>query len=249
MKQNKIWILATIAIILVLVVSLYFYFHSKPSEFINESELIKVINTQYYDADVLDSVEIQEVVFLGETHVFVPFVSNDNYGTSYWVWRNRSWELGGINTIQQPYVWKVEPEDPSTYVVVWNIDPEQEMKEFDIYLLNRRGYSVSNDVHHYTPRVQLNVTVSFETKENSYGVMSLPDEWKTFLDSYVKVEQSKQPDSFMFDFIHPSNVYFAWMPYDERGELSIPVSPNGAGRGYGEIHLENLSTIPEYELE
>ncbi|MFC0560850.1 hypothetical protein [Halalkalibacter alkalisediminis] len=244
MRQKKIWIPA--GILLVTIGIFYYFFHSEPPEFLTTDALVETINSYQYGTD---SIEIQDMVFLGETHVFVPFVSNKEYGTSYWVWRNRSWELGGITTIQDPYVWKVDPGDPSTYVVVWNMNRDSDMKEFDIYLLNQRGYSVSHDVHHYTPRVQLDFTVPFETEEHSYGVKPLPDEWVTFLQSFVKVEQSPQPDSFFNDFFQPSSVNFGWMPYDENGEVSFPSSPNGSGHQYGEIHLEHLSSIPEYELE
>ncbi|MCT8137605.1 hypothetical protein H1D32_07495 [Anaerobacillus sp. CMMVII] len=245
MKQKKIWIPTSIAILLVVMGSSYFYFFSKPTEFLPENVLIERINSFYPSHEI----EVQDVVFLGDTHVFVPFISNGRHGSSFWIWKNRSWELGEINTIQQPYVWKLDPKDPSKYFVVWNIAVDNDMKEFDIYLVNKRGYRVSYDVHHYSPRVQLSFTVDYETVENSYGVTTLPNDWMTFLDSFLKVENSKQPDPSIFSFFQPSSVYFAWMPYDENREVSFPNSPNGTGHGFGEHHLQYLSTIPDYELE
>ncbi|RXI96595.1 hypothetical protein DS745_23115 [Anaerobacillus alkaliphilus] len=244
MKKKKI---IGIAIFLVLAGSLYFYFFSKPIVFISEEELIKAVNNYYHDGP--ERIEIQDVIFLGDTHVFVPFTSNGRYGTSYWVWKKRSWKLGEISTIQTPMIWKVDPKDPSTYVFVWNINPDNDMTQLDFYLENRRNYRVSNEVHRYTPRVQLDYRVKFAEDGYSYGVKNLPSDWITFLNSYNEVENSKQQESSMFSFFPQNSVNFAWRPLDENGELSFPTFVSGTGSGSGQIHLYYLSNIHDYDLE
>ncbi|MCD8510047.1 MAG: hypothetical protein LRY73_09385 [Bacillus sp. (in: Bacteria)] len=246
MKQGKAWLPISIAIVLIGAASFY-VFYIKPSEFLSEEALIEVITSHNYGAK---SIEIQDVIYVGEKHVFVPFKTHSRYGTSYWVWRGGSWDLGAISNIQSPRVWKVNPQDPSSYVIVWNMDPNDDMTDFELVLSNRRNYWVSDNVHHYTPRVQLHHTVAFQSEASSYGVMSLPEDWLIFLDDYLKVENAKQPSSsFIFDFFPQSSVSFAWMPYDKNGEVTFPGPDNGSGSGYGNIHLEYMSTIPEHELE
>ncbi len=236
-----------IAILLILAGSIYFYFFSKPTTFLAEEELIIAVNNYYHDGP--ERIKIQDVIFIGDTHVFVPFTSNGRYGTSYWVWKKRSWNLGEISTMQTPMLWKVDPKDPSTYVFVWNINPDNEMVQFDFYLENPRNYRVSDGVHQYTPRVQLEHREKFAEEGYSYGVITLPSDWVTFLDSYNKVENSKQQASTMFSFFPQSNVNFAWRPLDENGELSFPTFVSGTGSGSGQIHLQYLSNIKDYDLE
>ncbi|OEF96114.1 hypothetical protein [Desulfuribacillus alkaliarsenatis] len=244
MIQKKSRFLAIIVIFLVSAGYLYFYFFSKPTEFLKEDDLIETINRYNYNPD---AIEIQDIIFLGDTHVFVPFIHEHGYGTSYWFWKNRKWELAGVSTIQQPTLWKVNPKDPSTYVVLWNINPDNLMTTFDIYLLNRRGYIVSNYVHRYTPGVQLHFSVPFEKDVKSYGVQSLPKEWIAFLDSFLKVEKSKYPTT-LFSFQH-SRINYRWIPYDDNGEVSFPTFNQGTGHSTGNINLLYISRLLEHELE
>lgn len=245
MKQKKLRVpIIIIAIFFIAAGSIYYF---QPREFLTEDVLKERINNHYYS---VDSPEIQDIVFVGKKHVFVPFISNGQHGTSYWVWRGGKWDLGAISTIQSPRVWKLDPNDPSSYVILWNMDPDDEMITFDLILYNERYYTVSDNVHHYTPRVQLHQTVKVDSEANSYGVMPLPENWLAFLDAYLKVENAKQPSSsFMFDFFPQKHATFAWIPYDVNGEVSFPGPDNASGSGYGNIHLEYMFSIHEHDLE
>lgn len=245
MRQKTILIPTFIAFLIVISGSIYFYYFSKPSDFLSGDELTEKINSYYRSQQI----EIQDVIILEDKHAYVPFISDGIYGSSFWTWKKRSWELVEINTIPHPKVWKIDPNDPSTYVVVWNFDTDSDTTEFDFYLVNRRGYWISNNVHQYTPRVQLKVTVPFADAETSYGVKHLPDDWITFLESYLQVENSKRPQSSFFSFFEPSRFNFSWMPYDQNGDISFPNAPNGTGFGFGNINLHHVSNIPDYELE
>ncbi|MBU9723003.1 MULTISPECIES: hypothetical protein [Bacillaceae] len=244
MKRKKTLILIFITVLLGIGI-IYYYFLSGPDEFLTEESLKEVFRNFSGGFDV----EIQHIEFLSDKHVFVPFKSNDQYGTSHWVWRNRSWDLGDISTIQQPSIWKVDPKDPSTYKVLWNIDEDTTVTDFDVYLVNQRGYRVSNNVHQYTPKIQLHFNVDFESEENSYGMKNIPAEWVPIIENYMDVEDVRQPDASIFDFFHHSGLSFGWIPYDENREIKFPDSPNGHGSGYGEIHLYHMPIIPEHDLE
>lgn len=244
MTRKKCWILVGIAIFLFAISISYYFFLSKPIEFLTEDELIESVSNHYF---LSDPIEIQDVIFFDEAHVFVPFTSMGHYGTSYWIWRNGRWKLEAISTIQNPDIWMLDPDDPSTYYIVWNMDRNTEMTAFDIYLLNDRGYWVSNDVHQYAPRVQSKFTVPFDTKDVSYGVKQLPEDWITYLDSFLKVENSKKPQIMFFDFFEPSGAYFGWVPYDANGEVSF--SSVYGSESTGRIHLHYLSIAPMHEME
>lgn len=242
MKQRKVFILAAV-LLLLFIGAIYYYFFSKPSDFLGEAQLKEVVQDYFPGVEI----KIQDVIFVDDTHVFVPFISDDRYGSSFWFWKNRKWELGNINTIQNPYVWKIDPNDTSSYKIFWNFYPKTEMRQFDIFLLKRRSYYVSNDVHQYIPRVHLKETIPFNNLEASYGVKSLPANWAKFLSSYLAVEKSKQPTTVFFDFIQPQSYYFGWNPLNAQGEVSYPHRYDGSGTGYGDIHLEFMPGISEYD--
>ncbi|MFA9555741.1 hypothetical protein ACERII_00335 [Evansella sp. AB-rgal1] len=244
MKKKRLLIVLCAAV-LVFSGGIYFYFFSKPNEFLSDDVVLETINSYFPNA------EIQETIIIEDTHVYVPFLTNDRPGSSYWIWKNRNWELGAIDVMQTPRIWKINPKDPTTFVVVWNIESGDEVDEFAVYLTNQRSYNVIYNVHRYTPKVQFETRVPLNGADQTYGMFTLPDEWIVFLENYLEVEGENQSDSIFFDnFHHHSNVQFGWIPYDKSGNVHFPSSENGrTGHGFGNIHLDFLMSISEYEIE
>ncbi|OEH86587.1 hypothetical protein BHU72_10015 [Desulfuribacillus stibiiarsenatis] len=248
MKQNKIWIQTSIAAFLIITVGVYYYYFSGPTDFLNDDQAIEALNRYYFNPKAM---EIQDVVFLDEKHVLVPFITENGYATSCWTWKNRSWRIEGIDTSQLPFLWKTNPKAPSSYALIWNISPDNDIATIDFYLIGRRGYYVSDSVHRYTPRIQLHTTVLYEKEEKSYAVVPIPNEWIAFLDSYEKVEKSKQPRRHFYNFMQPYSLEYAWIPYNESGEVTFPKFAQGmASGGANIVHLSNLNVQDlEYPID
>ncbi|MBU9712727.1 hypothetical protein [Evansella tamaricis] len=240
-----------LTIILIGIGAIYYYYYSGPDEFLSEGALLDEIRDYYYEAD--SSTEIQDIIFIDESHVFVPFRINNIYGTSYWYWEKRKWNLRRIDTIQTPTIWRVDPEDPSTFVFLWNMSPDTDLHEGEFFMINPRNYFVSNNVHTYTPHVQLSMTIPFtgtSNSEKSFGVVSIPEDWKVFLQEYYEVEHAKIPNDSFFDSFFPhSSVYFGWKPFDKEGNIYYPQIPNGSGYGFGDSSVDYLRNINEYDIE
>lgn len=150
---------------------------------------------------------------LDDEHAYIPFISKQNvYGASYWKWERRKWRPIRISTSGDPIVWKVEPDDPSTYHIVWNMNPKQPLSYASFYLTRDRNYHISGEKHRYWPQIQLKNDVNIA--ETSYGSMKLPMAWSSFL-TQMKNTVSEPNE---FNIFHRMGVQFAWIPYNEEGD-------------------------------
>ncbi|WEG15132.1 hypothetical protein PQ478_11335 [Alkalihalophilus pseudofirmus] len=246
--MKKVWISLSGIIAMIIVASVYYNYFSNPSEFLSEDERIDIINEPQYG---FDSLEILDTIYLDDTHVFVPFAQDQIYGTSFWIWEKRNWEMKGFNTMLDPYLWQLDPNDPNTFYITWNLDPVNDLSQIDLYLMNRRGFRSSdfNQTNTYTPGVQLQHQIETNLDEASYGVERLPKEWITFLETYLEVEGAKSTDDFFLNHFHRSSLSYGWIPYSEDGKISERVSPNGSTSSYGSFYGETLFWVREDELE
>ena len=234
--EKKLWS-ASFFIILLSIIVYWFYF-SKPTSFPTNEQLVDEMNSIFPKAAA--SI-IQDTIHIDEGHVLVPFISKgDDYGLSYWEWKNHKWKVVSIDTKGKPMLWKLNINDPSSLYFVWNIHPKDQLSSIHFYLIRDRGFRIAEGIEHYNPRVQMEKRVSVQ--EKSYGLMQLPDDWVKFMNAYIKVESAKQsPERDMF---------FGWIPYDQTNKESFPESSvNGAGYSNGEVGLEYVMILNKGDIE
>ncbi|WP_289137962.1 hypothetical protein [uncultured Brevibacillus sp.] len=236
MMKKKLWSLGIFIILLSIIV--YWFYFSKPTSFPTNEQLVAEMNRVFPEATA--SI-IQDTIPIDERHVLAPFISKgDDYGLSYWVWKNHKWKVASIDTKGKPMLWKLNKSDPSSFYFVWNIDPKDQISSIHFYLIRDRGYQITRGIQHYNPKVQMGKRVSLQ--EKSYGLMQLSGTWVTFMNAYNKVESAKQ---------YPErNMFFGWIPYDQKDMGIFPEnSVNGASYSNGEIGLEYLMIVDKGQIE
>ncbi|SES63539.1 hypothetical protein SAMN05216389_101177 [Oceanobacillus limi] len=245
MTKKRVTFLAIIAILIVTFYLVYLFYFSKPTNFPTDEQLVEKINEVYPQARVET---ILDSFTLDQEHVYVPFKSHDNeYGTSYWVWEKHKWKPMYIDSVGEPRFWKIDPKDPSRSYIIWNVHPDDQVTGANFYLIRDRNYHISYDVNEYIPRVQMEEYVDFE--EKSYGVLELPDDWRSFLSQSTNVSAAQNSE---MPFLSISDVHtsIGWMPLDDNQEMTFPEnSVNGHGFINGEIVLDFVLTMEEFDLE
>lgn len=211
---------------------IYWFYLAKPSEFLADQILKKEINEKLEGFEVKT---IQDQIYIDERRVFVPFISASNeYGVSHWLWANHEWKVIKIESSGEPLVWKVEENDPTSYVLTWNLHPADQINSLSIYLKNERYYSVSSGEHYYTPGVQMMKTI--DSLQKSYHVMRMPKDWAYYLKKQADLSNQSRYKSF---FSENPQVHFGWSAFNNKGERVFPEqSVNGSGysAGYGAFH-------------
>ncbi|MDV2687189.1 hypothetical protein RYX56_22855, partial [Alkalihalophilus lindianensis] len=87
-----------------------------------------------------------------------------------------------FNTIVDPYIWRVDPDDPASFYVIWNVVPDNNLATIDLNLFNERSFRSNHDGgYKYIPRFQFKHMIELDLANSSYGVEAFPDEWTTFL--------------------------------------------------------------------
>ncbi|MBS4175109.1 hypothetical protein [Bacillus sp. FJAT-49736] len=233
------------AIIISCFITYWFHF-AKPSSFLSDTEIYKRINHSFPNA-AIDMV--QGSVELDSRHVFVPFKTRENkYGFSCWTWSKHKWELTAINTIGDPYLWKMDKDDPATYRFIWNINTYDKVKSIHFYFARDKNYHVNMGVEYYDPKIQMQKEVL--VKDQSYGFMKLPKDWIQVMESQYKVESEKQPDLPFFSFMPLTSIYFGWIPYDEMGkEVNLNNFVDRTGFGSFGNELEDVRLLSKKDVD
>lgn len=247
MSKKRKWTFVGLGLVLVTLLGIiYWFYFTKPSTFPSNEQLVEEINSIFPDAAA--SV-IQDTIPADKHHVLVPFISDKgDYGLSYWIWQRNKWRAVSIDTKGTPMVWKIDRNDPSTYQFVWNIHPDDQISSIHYYLIRERGYLITEGIEHYYPGVQMEKKISLDKK--SYGMLPLPKEWVTFMNAFINVESSKQPDMFSKHFFPEQFMLFGWIPYNQAYTETMPErSFNGSGYSTGKIDLEHLMILNKEELE
>ncbi|WP_175987223.1 hypothetical protein [Bacillus sp. Marseille-Q1617] len=225
--------------------AIYWFYFSPPSPLPGNEQMVKEINELLPEAD---ADEIQETIRIDDKHAVAPFKSKEGrYSVSNWVWKQREWKLGKVRTAGEPKIWKIYPDDPATYRIVWNIDPaEDRVDTLNYFFIRERYYSISGTKHHYDPSIQMKKEVSFQ--ENPYGVMKLPEDWIAVMEAMA--EELGQGSSFIDDFNPQPYLSFGWIPLDENGEDFFPESAvNGSSFQNGNIPEEHMRLLNVGEVE
>ncbi|WP_449538809.1 hypothetical protein [Ferdinandcohnia sp. Marseille-Q9671] len=227
-------------------ISVYYFYLAKPSSFLPSEKVLAELNRYSYDSTVT---EVLDVIEIDERRVYVPFITDKNkYGTSLWMWEKHKWELVAESDTGAPKVWKIDTKDPNSYQVFWNIHPEDQISHGEFYFLKDRNYHITANEHTYFPRIQLKSIINF--KEKPYGMMKLPKDWRTVMGASIKVEKDRQPDSFFPDFFPVlQDMYFGWIPYNQKHERQDADATMGGGGSATGIDLHYVMYLNEEELE
>lgn len=220
--------------------AVYWFYFSEPDALPGEKQMVKAINGLLPEAN---AGEIQEVIKVDGKHAAAPFISNEGvYGVSTWVWHRHKWKLGTVRTKGEPKIWKVDPEDPSTYRIVWNINPsEKNVDTLNFYYKRDRNYSVSGTRHEYTPSIRMKKEVSFG--ENPYGVLNLPDDWVAVMEEMA--DGASHNGVFPLEGIMRQVASgIGWIPLDENGKETFPESAvNGSSYHTGLVEEEHIMIV------
>ncbi|MBD8068592.1 hypothetical protein [Bacillus sp. PS06] len=221
----------TMALIGILVIAmimlLYWFYPSKAKSFLTDEELINEINPHFLSVKVS---EIQDIVYLDDNHVFVPYITTEgDYAISYWIYEKRKWQNAYTGTLGSPLHVKVHSEQ---YFLL-NYDPLQDLQRLDFYLIKDRSFLVSDGIQSYQPRIQLKHSVQVADFPHSYSAIKLPENWIDLIGEYEQLIQYNQPDPFFGDMFLPPTVQFGVIAYDEKGEQTYPGPENGSGYGGG----------------
>lgn len=234
-----------VSVIIAFVLFICWYYFSGPVALPKEDDLIEEIK----NAHRVTPETIQDTIFINDRHVVVPFVStNNHYGLSFWVWEKRKWRLTSVFTNGAPTLWELNSKDPSTYYFVWNIHPLDNVDSIDFYVLRERNYRGSGEKETYYPQIQMKKNVSLH--EKSYGIIALPEEWISVIDSIQTVDSYKKQDLFWSSIFHDPMIYYGWIPRNKEGnELPLEHTFNGSGFTGGRMTIVRLHLLDENELE
>jgi hypothetical protein len=242
--KKSTWV-AIAAVLLLGFLGIYWLHFAQSSPLPKQGRTVEEITGKLHEVKV---VEIQETIQIDGRHAVAPFKSDTGaYGISHWVWKWHEWSLEGIRTNGDPRIWKIDPSDPSSFHIIWNIDPEEQVQTIDFYLMRDRNYSVSGGEEQYFPSIRLKNGVSIQ--EKSYGVMKVPAEWSGIMKDDRGGNLVKSTSLFA-DFHRRPHLTFGWHPIDESGEDAFPESArNGSGYYSGDLNEEYLMPLDAGDVE
>ncbi|KGP72857.1 hypothetical protein [Pontibacillus yanchengensis] len=242
-KRIKIVFLSVMVITAIFLV--YWYYLAAPMRLQENEVLIKRMNEKNNATEVTS---IQDRHFIDKEHVFVPFKTASNeFGVSHWLWDKHEWKVINMDG-GKPFVWKVDPSDPSSYVITWNIHPADQITSLSFYLMNERYYRVSEGQHLFTPGVQMEKR--FSSLPNTFGIMEMPNDWAFYLEK-LKVSVSRGN---IFD--SNPDLHFGWSGFSQNGKRIFPEHTgdvNGYNAGYGGFQFvllkgdEDLENVNDLE--
>jgi len=245
MTKKKLWLVVGVSILIFSAFLNYWFYFSKPDSFPETDRLVQDINSLYPEAE---ADVIQDTILLDDHHAYVPFMSEKgNYGMSFWVWEKHNWNVSTIDTSGGPSIWKVNEKDPSSYHFVWNGNPKNKILSLNFYLQIKRNAIMSDGIEEYIPGVQMKKELN--GLEISRGIVKIPEEWVSVLNSYTELESAKQPS--MFDTMFPeTSLFFAWNAYDSEGNVTLGgLQLSGSSFHNGQERIEFVRFLDEMEME
>ncbi|TRM12316.1 hypothetical protein FH966_11810 [Lentibacillus cibarius] len=246
MKKRTALITIGIMVLLLSLFFIYRFYFAKPSAFPPDEQLAEQMNNVFPKANVET---IQDTIKLDTEHVFVPFQSSDNhYGASYWIWERNEWKPAKIDTLGKPMIWNIDSENPSASHIVWNLHPSDGISKADFYLIRKRSYFISRGEHTYIPRIQMKESVNFG--EESYGVLALPDDWRSFMTETTEMASEQKLNTAFTNILTDKNIFIGWMPLNDHHKVTYPEhSVNGNSFNHSYIDIGFVGMVDKDELE
>ncbi|MCR8849352.1 hypothetical protein NQ095_13100 [Rossellomorea sp. SC111] len=242
MNKRKILFLAG-GLMLVGILIFFWMYVGKADSRPEDKKMISRINSTQEN---VEAIEIQDFLKVDARHGVAPFRSDrGDYGISYWEWNITGWKVKSIRTDGEPRVWMVDRGDPSSFRIVWNINPDQ-VSILQYYFLRERGYSMSADQQHYVPSILMKMEVSTEGK--SYGVKKLPREWVLAM----KLSDGSKGTGLSFgeEFNLGLHSRFGWLPLDENEEeAGFSDISNNSSYSHGNVREEFMQPLSKKQLE
>ncbi|WP_332646610.1 hypothetical protein [Lysinibacillus sp. 54212] len=208
--MSKKWVV-TLAIIFIIVLGAVALNYRTPTPFLTVEEITEVLNKQ----NIAHTVTVLDVLEAEPSYRLVPFTTEDGRaGMSYWSFKLSGWKLVGYEWNGSLKIWKLRPDDPTSYYFVWNFSSQQEVAQMNVFLLQDRYYSISGDNNQfYTPRVQLRMDIDFN--ERLYGLQPIPQEWLTIIEGMTPIQHDSLFSSILGT---PPSYYFGIQTVDKQGQ-------------------------------
>ncbi len=218
MLKNKKSIIGLSIILVITFIVIYWLYLSKPTAFYSEASLKQIIS-HTYEGEYAK--EIQDIIFIDQKHVFVPYISKENdYGVSFWKWQHHKWKVVNIiDKAGRPRIWKIKPNDPSSYVMFWNYSPVDQVNEIKFRLIRERNYMMSNGNIYYAPEIFLDQRVRLHKK--TYGFLKYPSDWIKI----QKLEATAGPKEnifFLQEHGYWTSLSMSMTTYDKNGKEVFP---------------------------
>lgn len=246
--RRKKLLLWTVIFLVVTAFFLGFWFYqSTPTDFPGKKFAKSEIMNLFPEADIQ---EIQEIIMIDEKHVFTPFTTNQqSYGGSLWEWKYHDWQFLSIDTDFKPRIWKVEPENPDSYAILWNIHPRNNLELLTFYLKKEKGYSVTEGKELYQPSIQMEYIHQLDGTL-PYGYMKIPREWREFITIENKVTQTQIPNPLFAEMYLQPSYYFGWRSVSKEGSEDYPSFPqNSQGFGTDDHLIEQMMFLDKVQIE
>ncbi|UTE78343.1 hypothetical protein [Rossellomorea sp. KS-H15a] len=222
----------------------YWLYVEKTDSRPKNEEILSQINSSLHNAQ---AIEIQDFLKLDDGHGVAPFISDrEQYGVSYWERHLTGWKVISIRTDGEPKVWELDGSDPSSFHIVWNINPGSDIQTLQYYFTRERGYSSSGEQQHYVPGILMKTEASLTG--NSYGAMKVPGEWG---DALTLSDGSDAPDPLFGDNINMGiHSRFGWIPLDENNkEVEWKNSTNNSSYYKGNVREQHMQLLDQYQIE
>jgi hypothetical protein len=247
LKKKKLFLLIALLFITGIGSIGYWLYLAPPDDFPDKKASFNKILDTFPEADIK---EMQDVVYLDNKHVYVPFITrNESYGLSFWQWQKHQWTFISLDTGATPRIWKIDPENPASYVIIWNFHPENNLRYLTFYLIKDRGYSINDGKHNYQPRIHMDIKTELEGK-TSFGHTQIPLEWCDFMLAENKLMSSLNPGPLFSNFFPPAQYYFGWRSVAKDGFDDYPPFPkNNNGFGTGDSLIEHIRYVDKQELQ
>ncbi|MFG6149921.1 hypothetical protein [Halobacillus sp. B23F22_1] len=207
MKKKKL-IIGTLLLVVVLTAVIIFTFNSPgPGDLPENSAIKEEIESS------LDGVRIEEIVDrqqVGDDHAFFPFLTDDGHrGMSVWKVENGKWTIGASDNGGEPSLWKIDPEDPDTFYIIYHLHPDDDVDKIDFYMKRERNYHVTGEHQSYVPQIMAKEEVEVS---RDYGVQPVPEIWRKLYNQLGALTPT-------FSISNPNQqIQTSYVSYDDEGE-------------------------------
>ncbi|WP_101845946.1 hypothetical protein [Halobacillus sp. Marseille-P3879] len=214
--MKKKLLIGTLLLLVVLLTTVFIlpFNITKPGDPPENSVLKKEIESSL-PVEVDQIIDRQQV---SDNHAFFPFITEEGQrGMSVWKVENRKWTIGASDNGGEPTLWKIDPEDPDTFNMIYNLHPDDGVDKIDFYSKRDRNYHIAGEYQTYVPQIMSKEEVDLS---RSYGVHPIPELWKELQHQQGALAQSNGNGRRGLSPINSTNnhIQTLYVPYDDEGE-------------------------------